>query len=324
MNQRERILAAAVIALVGLWGINHYYRVYAQTLQSRQSDRDTAQANYEDAQHKLRQAQKALRQVEDWQQRALPSNYEKALSLYKAWLLSKAQEAGLTVSNITQVHGNAGSAAYRPIDYHMTATGSLSSVVTMLYEFYRSPQLHQITRMQLTKPPGATNLTITLDVEALSMRGATAIEKLPEGDSKRLKLAKLDDYKKSLGDRDLVSAYTPPRPPTPPRQRRESKPPDKFDESELARFSASTGSDEEKQAWIYVMPTGKTLHLMAGDELKVGALEGKIESVETQFLVFKSGKKRFRVKLGEFLRKGQEIGADGEVKSTSAEAPPRS
>src|SRR3954447_14238809 len=99
----------------------------------------------------------------------------------------------------------------------MVSNGSLSSLVSFLYEFYRSPQLHQITRLQVSRPPGGTQLQITIDVEALCLKGAVATDKLPEGDSKRLKLANADTYKKSMAERDIVTAYTPPRPPAPPR-----------------------------------------------------------------------------------------------------------
>ena len=39
------------------------------------------------------------------------------------------------------------------------------------------------------RPAGAAQLTVSLDVEALSMKGAVATDKLPEADAKRLKLA---------------------------------------------------------------------------------------------------------------------------------------
>ena len=73
----------------------------------------------------------------------LPANFDKALSLYKAWLLAKAKDSGLVVSDITLLPTTNNNAAYKAIGYQMVASGSLSSVVSMLYEFYRSPQLHQ-------------------------------------------------------------------------------------------------------------------------------------------------------------------------------------
>lgn len=309
MNQREKILAAGVLALVALYGGYHFYGKYAKALHARQADVEAAQTKLDEANHRLKEGHQAVKQMEAWQQRALPANFDKALSLYKAWLLAKAKDSGLVVSDITLLPTTNKNAAYQALGYQMVASGSLSSVVSMLYEFYRSPQLHQISRLQITRPTGAAQLTVSLDVEALSMKGAVATDKLPEGDAKRVKLASADDYKKSLAERDIVTAYAPPRPPTPPRERRDPPTPPKYDESELAFFSGATSSGNEWQAWINVRSTGETLHLASGDPVKIGALDGKIESVEERSLVLKTGEKRFRVALGQSLRKGKEINA---------------
>jgi hypothetical protein len=325
MNKREQILAVGVGAVVALYGSYYFYGKYAKALHARQADVESAQTKLDDANHRLRQGHNAVKQMEAWQQRALPANYDKALSLYKAWLLAKAKDSGLVVSDITLLPTANNNAAYKAIGYQVVANGSLSSVVSMLYEFYRSPQLHQISRLQISRPAGAALLTVSLDVEALSMKGAVATDKLPEGDAKRLKLASADQYKKSLAERDIVTAYSPPRPPAPPRERREAPPgPPKYDESEVAYFSGATSSGNEWQAWISVRSTGETLHLASGDPVKIGALDGKIESVEERSLVLKTGDKRFRVALGQSLRKGKEIDAKGTAPEEKPPATPKS
>ena len=142
------------------------------------------------------------------------------------------------------------------------------------------------------------------------MKGAVATDKLPEGDTKRLKLASADDYKKSLGrTRYRNGLHTAATAHSAARTARTPPAPPKYDESELAFFSGATSSGNEWQAWINVRSTGETLHLASGDPVKIGALDGKIESVEERSLVFKTGDKRFRVALGESLRKGKEIDA---------------
>ncbi len=72
------------------------------------------------------------------------------------------------------------------------------------------------------------------------------------------------------------------------------------------------------QAWINIRTTGETLHLGAGDALKVGALEGQIVSVEQRALVYETDGKKYRVALGQSLRSGKELEADG---ATAAEKP---
>jgi hypothetical protein len=168
---------------------------------------------------------------------------------------------------------------------------------------------------------------VTLEVEALCLKGAIVTDNVPEGDSKRLKLESAAAYQKSLGERDLATVYTPPRPPAPPVERRETltpPPPPRFDEAELAKFTGSVEAGKGQEAWIRVFTTGETLHLYAGDEVKVGTLEGEIESVDQRWLVLKIGDKRFRVALGESLRSGKELDADGNVKVETPGERPRS
>jgi len=324
MNDREKILAVAVLLLVVGWGGSHYYGSFTKAVRTRQAAVQTARTKLEAANRRLNDGRTAVKQMHAAEERALPANVEQASSLYKAWLLAKAKEAGLAVTDIKSTPPTSTSTAYKAVSYQLTGSGTLSNVTAMLYEFYRSPQLHQVTHLQLNRPPGAQQMQITMDVEALSLKGAVATDKLPEGDSKRLKLAKLDDYKKSLEERDLVTAYMPPRPPTPPSERREPTAPPKFDDSEYAMFSGTVGSDNGMQAWITVRTTGQSLYLVAGDKVKVGALDGEIVSVESLSLVYKTGDKKYRVALGQSLRKGKEITAHGEAKNENAEIPRKS
>ena len=204
----------------------------------------------------------------------------------------------------------------------MKATGSLSSVVGMLYEFYRSPLLHQITVLRLSRPPGASQIQVTFQSEALILPGANATNKLPEGESKRPKLASLADYQKSLGDRDLVSVYTAPKPPA--AARKDPPAPPKFDDAEQAYFSGSTGIGTDMLAWINVRTTGETLKIPAGGPVKVGALDGQIVSIEPRWLIWQSGDKKYRVPLGESLRKGKELKEDGTTATRSEAENPES
>lgn len=314
MNQREKKLTAAVVALGALFAGYKLYTRYNVALHARQAEKQDAEAKLQDANLKLAEGRNSIKRMEAWQQRSLPANVEKASSLYKAWLLAKAKEAGLAVNDIKLTPTTNNSAAFKSIGYQLVASGSLANVTAMLYEFYRSPQLHQITRLQLTRPPGSSQLQVTLDVEALSLKGAVAADKLPEGDSKRLKLASADDYKKSIGERDLATTYSPPRPPAPPRERRETPAPPKFDDAEFAKVTGLLGSGDDGQAWITVQTTGEALHVRAGDPIKVGTLDAKVVRVEPRVLVIRMDDKEFAVPLGESLRKGKEI--------TSAEAKP--
>lgn len=323
MNPREKMLAAVVGVVVLGWGGKIMVDKYFAALDARSRDLSQAQERLETASKRLTDGREAAHKLSEWEKRSLPEDRERALTLYKAWLLEKAKTAGLEVNDINPAARSSASDAYTAIGYSIKASGSLTSIANMLYEFYRSPQLQQVTKLQLGRPMGSSKVDVVLEVEALSLPGAEATDKLPEGESKRLKLASFDDYKKTLTERDIVTVYTPPRPPRPPVAERPEPPkPPKFDDAEQAHFTGSTtGTNGQLEAWINVRTTGETQHLAAGDDLKVGALEGKIVTVETRQLVYEAEGKKFRVALGESLRKGKEIKAEGSADEKREEAP---
>jgi hypothetical protein len=327
MTNRERILAAGVAGLVAVWGGWKLYGRYNAGLDARQSQVRDAEAKLAESVLTLAKGRNAVKKMEWARERSLPADRDKALSFYKAWLLAKAKSVGLNVDNIKPAPRTTASKEFDAIGYQMEASGTLSAVVAMLYEFYHSPQLHQITRLRLQRPPGSTQLQVTLEVEALCLKGAMATDGLPEGDSKRLKLASASAYQKSLGERDLASVYTPPRPPAPPVAQRETQrppAPPKFDESELAKFTGSVEGGKGREAWIRVNTTGETLHLYAGDEVNVGALKGQIESIDQLSLVLIIGDKKYRVALGDSLRNGKELDSNGNVIPKTASDGPKS
>lgn len=322
MNKRERMLAAGVCVIVALWAGKSLFTKYRTAVDAHRKEVLDFQSRLSDAKFELEKGKTAVRQMEHMQERSLPADREKALSLYKTWLLTKAKAAGLMVNDIKLAPRTTASTAFEAIGYQMEATGTLTQLASMLYEFYHSPQLHQITRLRLLRPPGSPQLQITLEVEALCLSSAVATDALPEGDSKRLKLASAAEYQKNLGERDMATVYTPPRPPgPPPSEHHEPAAPPKFDDSEYAHFTATTGDANGLQAWINVWTTGESMHLNAGDPVKVGALEGTIESIEARSLVLKTGDKKYRIPLGESLRKGKELDASGNVKPEKQDEP---
>jgi hypothetical protein len=322
MSQREKILAAIVAAIAVILGGRFVYGRYQGAIESRRSELSKAKEELADINLAIEKGQYSLRKLETWQKRSLPANREKALSFYQAWMMAKAKEAGLTVEDITPASRQTSKEAYKSVGCTLTAKGSLSSVSALLHEFYRAPQLQQVTQLRLVRPVGASQIEVTFEVEALSLPGAEATDSLPEGEIKRLALASLADYQKSLGDRDLMNVYTPPRPPV--AARTDPPAPPKFDDSEHARFSASIGIGDKFQAWIHVRTTGETLHLQPGDTFKVGQLEGQIVSVEPRSMVYQAGDKKYRVSLDQPLRKGTELGPDGKPLASARSERPES
>jgi hypothetical protein len=318
MNERERIMAAALVCLLVVFGGWKFYGRYTKSAALSATALETASSQLRGAQRTLGQSQRAMRLLEAWQEMSLPADRNEARRLYGAWIDEKAKEAGLNVTGMTpnDVRGPT-SDAYKPIGYTVAADGQLSSLVKFLYEFYRRANLHQITRLSLTPKPGSQNLDISMQIEALILPGATHEDSLPDGKSDRLKLASADEYEKQITSRDVFKPYTPPRPPDEVKVAdRTSRPQaENFDDASQAKFTAvvNAGADSA-EAWITVHTTDVLLRLHEGDTFEVGTVKGTVESIEIRSMVVKTADdKQLRFKLGNFLL-DPEAPADSEDK----------
>jgi hypothetical protein len=302
MTNREKMLGLAVLLLGVLFGAGYFWGEYTNGLDERRSALTTAETELRDTELKLAQGRRAMDELAAWQETSLPTNRDVALSLYRSWLLERAREAGLSVDDINVNQRTTVSTAFRSIGYFLEARGDLAAVTAFLHAFYSSDKLHQITRLNLRSTAFSPTLEMSLQVEALMLSGATHTDSLPEGETERLKLASLDDYKKRIGERNIFAIYTPPRPPGRPPVARVAPP--AFDHAKHARVTAILESDARPQVWISVHTTGEVLRLFKGDTLKVGELEAEIKSISTEprsVVLQTADGKELRVSLGHYL-----------------------
>src|SRR4051812_17288150 len=123
MNKREKLLAGAVMGLATMWAGKSMYTRYRSTVDARNSQVMDAKTRLADANLALNNGRHAVQQLEELQQRSLPTDREKALSLYKAWLLTEAKASGLTVNDIKLAPKTTTSTAFDAIGYQIEATG---------------------------------------------------------------------------------------------------------------------------------------------------------------------------------------------------------
>lgn len=312
MTRRELTLAAVVLGMLALWGGYYLLGKHRHTLGTEQAALLAAQEQLRDAQFAIARGEAASQQLAAWQERSLPENREAAQTLYRDWLLGTLREAGLTADNVKPELRPARTLAYTSVGYAIEAHGRLESVTRFLYQFYSSDMLQQITRLVLRPATDPSQLSVRLSVEALIVPGATHTDSLPDSTVDQSRLAKLDDYVNSVTERNLFAVYRPPRPPRPPVVHREPPAPPKFDDAGQAYVTAivQNGDEPRLQAWITVRTTGEVLRLFAGDQLKVGLLEGQIVSIGPRSLVLETDDHRFVIELGHNLRDGKP--ADGE------------
>ena len=200
------------------------------------------------------------------------------------------------------------------------ARGTLAALTKFLYEFYRSDQLQQITKLQLTAKPGARELQIHLQCRgadparrhAQRQPARRQIGPAQAGQRRRIRkehrrprpVQAIHATASAAADRPHA-----PRPPAP-----------KFDEASQAYVTGILGPPVNLQAWITVRTTGEVLRVHTGDDVKVGEFKGKVESISPLMIVIKTeDDKQLRVKLGSSLREEEKEKAEGDEAAKPAE-----
>lgn len=313
MTNREKNLAILVAALVVGWAGWSGWTTHQAAYDQRASaviDAQNALDKARDEERRVKEA--ALEKLASYQERSLPTNLQVAQQEYRAMLLGAMQEAGLEIDDVTNTERRPGGEAYTSLGYAAKAEGDLPAVTKFLYAFYDSPLLHKMTMLKLVPRDGG-RLQINFNATALSVAGAEIEAGTPQGESGRPLLGGVDKYLASIPARDVFSRYVPPPPPRPPAQpvvRRDPPPPPKFDDAAHAVVTGIVQAGDRLQAWITVRTTGEVLRLSEGDELQVGQLEGKIESVSAKQIIVQTGGERYATPLGANLRDGVKLEGD--------------
>lgn len=308
MTQREKLLVGAVASLVVLWVLwtcGGWYLTAADRLETqlRQTESDAM-----DAEQSERLARRSLRRLEELQARSLPADSDIARSVYSAWLVGAIEEAGLDFGDVRFSATRSLPGVYDSIAFNAEATGSLEAVAKFLHAYHTVGCLHQLSKLQIAPiDDSGEALRLSLTSVALIVTGTELSEGLPEvADASRLARDAAEAYAESLVSRNMFASYTPPPPPKPPAppptKPRERQAPPPFDHAEHAYLTGVVETGAGLQAWINVRTTGEVLRLVAGDDLKVGELEGRVQAVTQRAIVVESDGESWTTPLGEPLR----------------------
>src|SRR5690606_14576134 len=140
-------------------------------LGERESRIETLRTNIESREQRLAEARRTAQQVEAWEQQSLPAHVEVARSLYQAWLLEAVGRAGMSNPNVDSSEPTSRKGLYSILSFSVRGRGSLATLTEFLYDFYRSPHLHQIRTINFSPVGNEGQLDISLSIEAISLPG---------------------------------------------------------------------------------------------------------------------------------------------------------
>ena len=192
MSPRERILAIGVGATIGLFGLQYGISSINSTITAKQAQVDAARESANKLKDQIQLGEKSQRGLRAIKAKSLPTNAELLNARYREWLTQLAQEVGLTDFKVTpnDINKQAKPSKIPPAftSYKFTMRGQCRTdqLVELLAKYYDKDLLHSITNLKITRTKQANLLNISLDSQAIALRGADAKQEFSKESSGRL------------------------------------------------------------------------------------------------------------------------------------------
>jgi len=206
MNQRERILAISVGALVAalvLWYGTSW-------LLARFDEKDRRiESLVKDVQKKKKdvaESQAAARRLADYEQRSLPRDPDLAASLYQQWLIRVMEQAQFTDVDVSVGRTVQARNTYNRLTFTVGALGDLGQLVDFLHRFQEMDWLHRIELMNVTPLNDSKKLQLSFTITALAVNSAPKSEQLAPRTSEKWKATSLADYRDPILNRNVFGA----------------------------------------------------------------------------------------------------------------------
>lgn len=298
MTQREKILAGTVGMIAVLWVGSSGLTRYRDAVEANRSELRKAEQEVSQARTAKLRGQRAMTKLRRWQKQSLPTNADIANSLYQDWLQKQMTEAGLKVADIKSSTGlRGGNDRTQEFTYVVTASGQMSQLVDFLSRFYQAGHLQRISRASLAPAKEGNDLSITLTVDALSMRDSPRTDTLSDLKSD-LKLPPLKELQAAIAKRDLFAPFKDTKAVA-------SKPQE--NEADQAFISGMGQGDGGWYMSIRMKDSGKMMYFRAGDSIQIGKFTGKVSEIDGRRAIVEQEGNRLQIFLGQSLGQAQPV-----------------
>ena len=224
MTPRERILAIGVGATIGLLGLQYGISSITSSITAKQAQIDAAQASVDKLRDQITLGEKSQKKLRDIKAKSLPTSAQQLNARYSEWLTQLAQEVGLTDFKVTnhdiskQAKTSKSTPPFTTYKFTMQGQCRTDQLVKLLAKYYDKDLLHSITNLKVTMTKQANLLNISLDSQAIALRGADAKQEFSTESSNRLAKS-AEEYEKSIiGRNPFAPPNLPPKLATSTRQ----------------------------------------------------------------------------------------------------------
>lgn len=236
-------------------------RFYYQPLETESRLTTSLEKRISETRLKLKRLNTKLPRRAQLESRSLPADVEMASSTYQTWLINLVSSLGLinpTVDSTSPIL----EAGISRLQFKLRGKASIKQLTTLLFEFYRSGNLHKIRQLSLTPTGSIDQLDIQLSIEALSLDRSDNELELTALASNRLSFDKLADYM-TITKRNVFSAGS------------------ASAGIRAARLTAVTSDGQGiAEAWISLGVADKTLFMKAGDTVQIDSVEVVIKEIQ--------------------------------------------
>jgi hypothetical protein len=290
LQRREKILVAVAGGLtlsLAVWFL--FFSGGSLSYGNLISRRDQLTLDVAKKENEVKAASTAARRLTEWQRHALPSDMADARAQYQAWLRDLADRFQFQ-QPLIEVAGVDLKPKSCVLKYKINGRTNIAKLIEFLHEFYSAGHLHQISSLDVSAVPNSPELTVKIDIEAMSLPSADRKNKLTAERGKSLQLKTLADYNQAIANGKIFAMPQGPA-----------------DIAIMTFVTAILAVDGRGEAWLVNRMSGQNWQLHENDQFQVGMLRGTVKSIGTHDLVIEVDGRPRRFRSGNSLRAGEEI-----------------
>ena len=192
MNDREKLLAGIVGGLLAILVAFVAFNKISTAMRAKKQQVIALEQTVRDKQRVVRFSREAADRMQEYERMSLPSDAEKARSLYQNWLVGLVTEVGFEDPQVNVLTSRKDNDVFHSFSFTVNGRGDLRQLVNFLYRFYSADLLHRIRRLHAKRLQGTRQLDLAFSIEALSLTTAANEDKL-------------NDQPKPVLERDLIA-----------------------------------------------------------------------------------------------------------------------
>lgn len=201
--------------VVGLFAVQYGFNSLRTTLQVKQDRVDAARQRNDDRSRVATNGQIAARKISQLHAKSLPTEPEALVAQYRTWLTNIAQDVGM--EDMGDIHVQSPERAfkttnaYAAYNFSLTGTCRLEQAIELLAAFYDADYLHSARSFKMQMTPEMNVVIVTLESQALALRGADRRQQ-PSGESSGRLSMSVEEYKEAiLGRNPFAPPNNPPQ-----------------------------------------------------------------------------------------------------------------